>query len=138
MDGEALSGTAYIELLPGPYQGECWREGSLFFSEERFGYIEPLIQKHLPGYDHYAFTEGDRAAWTSILGDLEALRGILRAGPGRDEIHDHVGFFFGDSEGRFAADLEGHVERLVGMIVELEDWIRRTLRRESVISVLGI
>lgn len=34
-----LEGTCYIELLPGKYCGTCWNEGSLFFTEEDFGYF---------------------------------------------------------------------------------------------------
>ena len=137
-DVSALTGTTYIELLPGPYRGKCWQEGSLFLSEERFGYIEPLVAQNLPGYSHYAFNEGDRTAWNGVLRDLESLRVFLESGPHRDELQIRVGFFFGDSERRFAADLDANLARLIAMVAELDAWVRGALRRESVISVLGL
>ncbi len=55
-DRSKLEGTAYVELVGGAYANSCWNEGSLFFEEEVFGYIEPTITRYEPTYDHYAFT----------------------------------------------------------------------------------
>jgi hypothetical protein len=52
-----LEGTGYLELLPGPYKDVCWNEASLFFEEDVFNYLEPIILLHASVYDHYAFTE---------------------------------------------------------------------------------
>jgi hypothetical protein len=62
-----LEGTCYMEILPGPYREKCWNEGSLFFEEEVFGYLEPIIKRHVETYDHYAFTEIKRNNGSQLL-----------------------------------------------------------------------
>lgn len=68
-----LSGTCYFELLPGPYCGKCWNEGSVFLSEGAFGLFEPVIASHEPRFDHYSFVEIPRPTWEYILVELDQL-----------------------------------------------------------------
>jgi hypothetical protein len=56
-DAAELEGTAYIELLPGKYGGECWGQHSVFLTEEAFGFFEKTVEKFVPTFDHYAFVE---------------------------------------------------------------------------------
>lgn len=34
-------GTVFFELLPRPYEKECWNADSIYIDEEVFGLIEP-------------------------------------------------------------------------------------------------
>ncbi|XDD46704.1 hypothetical protein AB3N60_01015 [Leptospira sp. WS39.C2] len=56
-DPNELEGTAYIEFLPGRYNGKCWNENSIFMDETTFSIFEDVIESILEGYDHYAFKE---------------------------------------------------------------------------------
>ena len=39
-----VTGSLYFELQPGQYQGECWTDGSVFITEEVFGYLESVLR----------------------------------------------------------------------------------------------
>jgi len=69
-DKSQLTGTCYMEVLPGPYAGECWGSHSVFFREETFSQIEAVIRAHVSEYDHWAFTEIPAATWRVIFADL--------------------------------------------------------------------
>jgi len=137
-DAESLPDTAFFELLPGPYRDKCWNSNSLFLDEERFGYIEPIVERHVPGYDHYAFVEADRAALRGILDDFEALQVFIASNPPPGKLRFRIGFVFRDSEARFTADLEQNLECLRDMIAELSSWLRIQLSKHEVVSILGL
>ena len=69
-DKSQLSGTCYMEVLPGPYAGECWGPHSVFFREEAFSDIEAVIRARVSEYDHYAFTEIPAATWRQMFAEL--------------------------------------------------------------------
>ncbi|WP_321872656.1 hypothetical protein [Burkholderia ubonensis] len=73
-DLSELEGTAYIELMGGPYARKCWNAGSLFFKEEVFGLLEPAIARQIPDYDHFAFTGIGMTDWLSIVWTPAATR----------------------------------------------------------------
>ncbi|WP_147308706.1 hypothetical protein [Paraburkholderia sp. BL17N1] len=66
-DLSSLEGTAYVEVMAGACTNRCWNDGSLFFEEEVFGYIEPTIEKYEPTYDHYALTQISMLDWEKII-----------------------------------------------------------------------
>ncbi len=77
VDRSTMSGTQYFELLPGRYTGKHWNQQSRFVHECTFCLIEGVIEKHVPGYDHWGFVEASRTAWETVLLDLASLRAAL-------------------------------------------------------------
>lgn len=70
-DSKELEDTAYIEFLPGRYNGKCWNENSIFMDETTFSIFEDLIESILEGYDHYAFNELPETKIPNLLHLLE-------------------------------------------------------------------
>lgn len=94
-DKNELEGTAYVELLAGPYREKCWVDGSLFFDEETFSYVETVFERHLANYDHYAFTEVSRENWSDINRDLKEMQSSLQESRAPDaqalfSLCDHI------------------------------------------------
>jgi hypothetical protein len=42
-------------------------------AEDVFGFIEPVIARHEPRFDHFSFVGIRRPAWERIIADLERL-----------------------------------------------------------------
>lgn len=135
---QELRGTAYVELLPGPYRDQCWGPSSVFLDEEAFGFIEPIFRKLCPKYDHYAFTEIGRPLWQDILRELDALATLLDSRPTDEALSSRLGFFFHDTQSKFFENRAESLTRLHALIRELASWIRAQLNEHSVISVLGL
>jgi hypothetical protein len=116
-----LSGTCYFEFLPGKYRGKCWNTQSVFLAEDVFGWFEPIIARHEPKFDHYAFVEIRRPTWELILAELDQV-----ASP---------------SAGlQLAAPTAGVVCRteVAELAAELASWLREQLAHFESVSVLGI
>ena len=133
-----LEGTAYFELLPGPYRNSCWGPDSVFLDEEGFGFVEPVFVRWCPTFDHYAFTEIGRPLWGDILKELDALADLLRGEPSDENIRATFGFFFGDTEENFFAHPRENRKALREMIESLAGWVRTKLEQHDVVSLLGL
>ncbi|HEY0152820.1 MAG TPA: hypothetical protein VGB92_12540 [Longimicrobium sp.] len=137
-DPAALEGTAYIELLPGGYHDSCWNEGSVFLTEEVFGYFEPIIERHEPRFDHFAFVDVERSTWNAILDDMAGVARGLRAAASIDDVPPLVGFFYLGTKKEFAASFRDNADALATLLDELGVWLREQLSREEVVAVLGM
>jgi hypothetical protein len=137
-DPAALEGTAYIELLPGGYRASCWNLGSVFFTEEVFGYLEPIIERHEPRFDHYDFVDVDRSTWSAIVDDFADLARALRTASSVDDVEPLLGFFFQGTRQDFAASFGENADALAALLDELCTWLQDQLSRENVIAVLGM
>lgn len=135
---DELEGTCYIEVLPGKYNGKCWSDDSIFFSEEVFGFLEKSIEREYPEYDHYAFSEIHKETWLRILERLNILVSLLDDNATIEEFKDHVYFVFVSSEDEFKQDFDNNVHKLCVLIKEFQDWIRVQFQTQDYISVLGI
>lgn len=133
-----LEGTAYIELLPGRYNKQCWNEGSLFFEEDVFGYLEAIISRHVPSYDHYAFTEISANRWAAIVRDFQSLALALDQSKSVGELTEDVGFLFLGAEARFAEDFSGNKVALRNLLREVSSWVSREAALHECITVLGL
>jgi len=133
-----LEGTAYIELLPGRYNEQCWNEGSLFFEEEVFWYLEPIISRHVPSYDHYAFTEISVSKWAAIVKDFQALESALEQSRSVRELAENVGFLFLGAEARFAEDFTGNKVALRRLLREVSAWVSSQASLHECVTVLGL
>ena len=133
-----LEGTAYIELLPGRYNKQCWNEGSLFFEEEVFGYMEPIISRHVPSYDHYAFTEISASKWAAIVRDFQSLESALDQSRSVGELAEDVGFLFVGAEARFAENFHGNKVALRHLLREVSTWVSREASLHECVTVLGL
>jgi hypothetical protein len=133
-----LEGTAYVELLPGPYIQQCWNEGSLFFEEEVFGYLEPIIHRHVPAYDHYAFTEITASGWAAIVRDFQSLEAALDRAASVGDFKGEVGFLFRGSEARFAEDFHANKAALARLLREVSAWVASKASEHGSVTVLGI
>ncbi|HYW06003.1 MAG TPA: hypothetical protein VE913_03550 [Longimicrobium sp.] len=137
-DPAELDGTAYIELLPGGYRDSCWNVGSVFLTEEVFGYVEPIIERHEPRFDHFAFVDVERSTWDAILDDFAELARALRAAASADDVAPLLGFFYLGTREQFAASFRENADTLAALLDELRIWLREQLARESVVAVLGM
>jgi hypothetical protein len=137
-DKSTLDGTAYVELLPGRYGGNCWNDGSVFFDEPTFGFFEKIIQKHVPEYDHYAFTEIAHGKWSAVSLRLKSFAAELSGVSSFRELPDDINFIFLDTEGEFVKDFPSNARLLAGVARELARWIDGTLKEHDAITVLGL
>ncbi len=137
-DPALLDGTAYIELLPGGYRDSCWNAGSLFFTEEVFGYFEPIIERHEPRFDHFAFVDVERSTWNAILDDLAHVERALLAAASIDDVPPLVGFFYPGTKQEFAASFRDNADALAALLSELRLWLREQLSRVHIVAVLGM
>jgi hypothetical protein len=137
-DPASLDGTAYIELLPGGYRDACWNAGSVFFTEEVFGYFEPVIERHEPRFDHFAFVDVERSTWNAILHDLAHVARALRAASSIDDVPPLVGFFYLGTKQEFAASFRENADALAALLDELGIWLQEQLSREDAVAVLGM
>lgn len=133
-----LESTAYVEILPGTHQDECWNEGSLFLDEESFGFLERVIQRNVPAYDHYAFTKVEKCTWEQIVTELSSLLEQVRHTQSTSDFAENVYFFFKDTEANFQAEFEMNRERLERLMGEFCEWVSSTLEAEKVVTVLGM
>lgn len=137
-DPASLEGTAYIELLPGGYRDSSWNAGSVFLTEEVFGYFEPIIERHESRFDHFAFVDVERPTWNAILKDLAQVASALRTAASIDEVPPLVGFFYLRTKQEFAASFRENADTLAALLDELGVWLQEQLSREPVIAVLGM
>jgi hypothetical protein len=135
---DELEGTAYIELLPGRYQGRSWNDGSLFFKEEVFGYLAPIIEKYEPAFDLESFTGISAEKWTGIITGLEKLSDELGRAQAFSELIIRPGFLFVGTEARFKEHFHDRKRELRELIQELVEWLKAQLKNHEWISVLGI
>ena len=133
-----LEGTSYIELLPGAYNGVCWNEGSIFFEEETFGYLELAMQKHAPDYNRYAFTQIKLDAWLEVIQELKSLQLLLQKAQSVADLNDHIGFIFRETKEHFAEDFQTNKDALIGVVEELCTWLDAKARAYGCVTVLGL
>lgn len=132
-----LRGTCYIELLPGQYRGECWTLDSVFLTEEVFGFVEPIVERHVPAYDHYAFTEIPRSTWGPIIVDIDRVAERLCAVHSPGDLPE-LGYVFRTTRDRLESDLGPNCAALARVLRELTAWLADALERNDCVSVLGI
>jgi hypothetical protein len=137
-DRSSLEGTAYVEVMASAYANRCWNDGSLFFEEEVFGYIEPTIEKYAPTYDHYAFTQISMPDWEKIIEALADIRSGLEVEALRLAMLDRIGFLFTDSKERFAENLNANCVALSALISQIETWTSNNQYGHSCVTILGL
>ena len=137
-DKSNLEGAAYIELLPGKYTGQCWNKGSLFLDEATFGFFEKIIERNLPDYDHYTFTEVSSTRWQPIIARLKSLARDMGLARALMDIPTDVHFYFNDTEQRFKKDFELNADLLRQVSTELAGWLDATLKHHEAVTILGL
>jgi hypothetical protein len=137
-DTSNLEGTAYIELLPGKYKGQCWNRNSLFFDEATFGLFEKIVERNVPDYDHYAFTEVSGTRWQSIIARLKSLSVELGRAKTPADIPVDIHFYFKDTEQQFNKDIEVNLRLLMQISIELSNWLEATLKHNEEVTILGL
>jgi hypothetical protein len=137
-DASELDGTAYVELLPGKYDGKCWGQRSVFLTEEAFGFFEKTVEKFVAEFDHYAFVEIAAPAWTSILEEMATARQHIAAAHSVAGLLSHTHFYYGESQKEFGEDFAENKERLVLLFTDVIAWIAKQLETHNSVSVLGL
>ncbi len=133
-----LEGTCYIEIVPGKYQKKHWQKGSLFFDEEAFGFIEPIFERFINGYDHYSMNDASKTEWLKIVNELEKLNELLSSATEFEDVFGKVGFIFSGTRDNFQKNFEENKKLLIQMNVELISWVKKVLVTHDHIAVLGI
>ncbi|WP_245725387.1 hypothetical protein [Pandoraea oxalativorans] len=124
--------------LAGAYTGRCWNDGSLFFEEEVFGYIEPTIAKYKSSFDHYAFTQISMPDWEKILKALTDIRSGLEGETFRPAMLKRIGFLFADSKTRFIENLGTNCVALGSMMSQIEAWTSGNQFGHDCVTILGL
>ncbi len=137
-DLTTLDGTAYIELLPGGYRGSSWNVGSVFLTEEVFGYFEHIVERHEPRFDHFAFVDVERSTWNAILRDLGELSRALRTAGSVDDVAPSMGFFYLGTKKQFAASFRENADALAALLDELRQWLQEQMSHHDIVAVLGM
>lgn len=137
-DVNKLEETCYFELLPGTYKDKCWNEESIFFTEEDWDYLSPIVRKYVNNYDHYSFMSVDKMSWREIIKELNRWKETLKKAKNIDELTGQTGFFFRDSQENFAKNFEESKNELMKMIDDFVLWLQETLKYQNKIAVLGI
>ncbi|NJL59783.1 MAG: hypothetical protein HC887_09210 [Desulfobacteraceae bacterium] len=127
-----------MELLAGKYRNQCWNDGSIFFEEETFGYIEPTIEKCVESYDHYAFTEIAAPVLQEIVKTLRGIKSLLEQAHSVEELKEEVGFFFADSKEQFSESFQENKMALSRLINELSEWMLTKGDEHGSITILGL
>jgi hypothetical protein len=138
IDKSELEGTCYMEILPGEYHGQCWNEGSLYFTEEGFSYFEEIIKNIVPEYDHYEFIGILSGKWRAIANDFSKMEDLLSSAKSIDELKGKLGYFFEISQEDFNENFEKNRRDLVCTTHKFIVWIRAKLEEYDTISILGI
>lgn len=133
-----LQGTCYFEFLPGPYAGNCWNKSSVYLDEETFGFLEPTLVRHARSIDRFSFAVVPSKQWGPIADDLDSLAEFLAKVDSMDAVRDRLGWFFTDSESKFAEHFSANARALATVSRELAVWTRGQLQDHDSISVLGI
>ena len=137
-DKSELEGTVFIEVLPGRYRGKCWNDGSIFFDEETFGFFEPFIEREVPEYDHYAFTEVSRPRWIRVASSLRAFATELLVAAAAQSMPKGLRFVFSGTEVSFSQNLPGNTRALADAATGFAEWLERVLEEHDAVSILGI
>ena len=134
---DGRSGSCYMEMLPGPFKGNCWNAESLFFDPDAdgFGIVEAIVSSHVPSYDHYGNTTIDGRTCWDIVRDLEELVGILRSDASPSDMQRLPIF---QRNAYFFANVEKNRPALLKMVTELVAWLREVLDYYGSITILGI
>lgn len=133
-----LKGTCYFEFLPGPYKGHSWNDNSVFMDEETFTLIEPVFQRRLSDFDHFAFVGVSKSEWHGILIDLKELNRKLSNVRGVGEVEPGLGFLFKQTEATFDEDFSKNVANFAQMIDQFCTWINSRLVEFDMVSILGM
>ena len=137
-DQSSLTGTCYIEVLPGKFRGECWNTSSVYFREEHFGIFEPTIMRHCPKHDHYSFTDIGKPIWEKILIDLQRIHQQCSETLQLSEIRDDVSLYFFTSNSRNTDSESETMRSLKQTLNEFIRWTRLKLENHQTIAVLGM
>lgn len=137
-DKAHLSGTVYVELLPGPYKGQCWGEESIFFAEHHWCLLERIVQRHYSDYNHYGFQTVGKAAWLPILKEFEHLANLIESGASFAAIRSEILFASESSEKEFLSEEAENMQMLMHTLNETSHWVTSVLESGQPVSVLGL
>ena len=136
-DPQRLEGTCYFEFLPGQYEGECWKVGSLFISEEDFSFLEPAFEAAIAGFDHYAFMDPTRHEWEQVMFNLTRLKEALDACASRAGA-DSLPHLREKARKTLLCSWPCSRDELSALVGELVSWLDQQLQSHTTISILGL
>jgi hypothetical protein len=131
-----FDGTAYVELVPGVYEGKHWQPGSIFIDDIDFSVIEGLILKHLPDYDHFAMNDVPQKAGIAIIREWQRAAAELSDGM---KSASEVLCLSEKSVFRFKpSELEDDRNKIANMLEEIAATCNEFIRDKSCFCVLGL
>jgi hypothetical protein len=130
-----LSGTLYIEVLPGHYARKHWGPSSVFFTEAHFFYFEPTIIRNWPTHSHHHFSNIPARTWNKIVCDIDMMKVTLSETMRLSSIEE---FLYSNQIEMAYNDEIQTISELCASINEFSAWINETLENHNTIAVLGI
>lgn len=136
-DRAELEGTWYVEFLPRRFEGRCWNPDAVYLHMDAVTLFEPLLQRHVPGYDYYAFIETDGAHAHRLAAALRAYADQEEQIAASSELPDRYKMFAWARDEMEQAAAQPPKAFAI-MLRDLAAWIERTVPREGVLWILGI
>jgi hypothetical protein len=134
-----LKGTAYVEFQPGSFVGNHWQEGSVFVTQQVFGYVAPIVSRHFPNLNPYGPSAISGSTWREVIADFRRLSRDVKAVQSVADLRK-LGIGFGERglDEQFERSFVSNTDALAQLLSHLADWLERTLGRENSVSILGL
>jgi hypothetical protein len=134
-DRSRLKGSVYIEIGPGRYSGQRWREGYILVREDSFAVIEGIVKKHFRKYDRRDINNISRTKSMQIIGSLrEAAAGVLSCN--NDDILGLIEYE-ADRSPKTVNEFVRNRARIAKLLADLADYMEGTFENHDWICVLG-
>jgi hypothetical protein len=140
MTREQVQSGLVMQLVPGALNDPVAADQSVFFSEDAFFFIEPVISQAWPAYrnyGHWGVSKIPAEAWRAIVEELKTLRQHLETAraPFTFDLSESMA---GDVGREFLLKFDEQRFRLVAMINAMTAWLELHLASTPVITIAGI
>ncbi len=132
----SLEGTAFIELVPGRFDGRHWQPRSIFVKEDAFVVAEGIIARHYEGYNPLGPNEIPREIGRLVLEDWRSAAIAL----GDLQVRDAVEMLGVPDAWRVevGAALSGQRDDIIEMLRRVSAWVEQAYEQTDCVSVLGV
>ena len=132
-----LEGTCYFEFLSGPYKDKCWLPDSVYISEDAFDLIEPIFNKRIKKFDHFAFNEATSEEIQAVCKDLDTIFQQLNKCENISQLENTIKV--GEQATKeLSEDFDQNLAIFKIMVKELTEWLKQNAKEKGVISILGM
>lgn len=135
-----LKNLNYIELFPGVLSNGYLNEESVYIDDDSFAFLVPAISRGFESYTGFARFEIQKNHWYSIIKELINLREVIISRD-KERLKAYIStFFWGKPLYEWMVENYKQVSimKLPRLIDELIDWIEDQMKRNEVITLVGL